>query len=580
MPSKDNIADCLSELADQEFASAKAQIDQLQFPRHLILLIEICRVLDYHHVLQVFSRNPANKLPVPDFDIMVRGWNPAVALLLSHYRVVHGIPLMESTPESQRYAMALLHQLGRFSLLKQEAEMIRHGMTDGELVDDRIVLRMSSRTSTDHFLDRIDEDKLRHLQDKMKGSDPTRQFLGEHRIDDLDARIEALVFPWRTGRGTMIGYQAEQDIDYHFLALVTKETLDWRNEAGIHPDAKIDDVSGSDLTAIGLLLTSVYLKHIRFVDVGKRKVPDANYAMSLTIWKPRAELTSSICEFTGMAERDVSATLDLFTLKHDQYEYFATELTPFIPMLIEISDEYLLSPVSSIFRNPFHGIRMLQERRASRTEESLREPREKWMTSDLCHLFLGDRYRIRAQPIRLKRKGNTVTDIDAAVLDVTKGELALFQLKWQDFSTNEIRKQRSKAKNFVDQVDTWAEKVEMWINECGIKALFKSLRLKTGALGPVPKVRLFAIGRSASRFRSYGFTVKSGDLAVCSWPQFVRLRYEVGPADNVVQSLHERIQTENAYPINKQALPHEMIAAGQRISFEDLWNLYGDEDDR
>jgi hypothetical protein len=378
----------------------------------------------------------------------------------------------------------------------------------------------------------------------------------------------------------MIGYHAEEDIDYHFLALVTKETLDWRNEAGIHPDAKIDDVSGSDLTAIGLLLTSIYLKHIRFVDVGKRKVPDANYAMSLTIWKPRSELISSICAFTGMSETDVSATLDLFTLKHDQYEYFGAELTPFIPMLIEISDEYLLSPVSSIFRNPFQGIRMLQERRNNRTEASLREPRENWMTSDLCHLFLGNRYRIVGYPTRLKRKGNTVTDIDAAVLDVTKGEIALFQLKWQDFSTNEIKKQRSKAKNFVDQVDAWSQKVETWISEFGIKALFKSLRLKVGALGPVHKVRLFAIGRSASRFQSYGFTVKSRDLAVCSWPQFVRLRYEVGPAENVFQSLHGKIQTENAYPINKQALPHEILAGGQRISFEDLWNLYGDESER
>ena len=38
-----------------------------------------------------------------------------------------------------------------------------------------------------------------------------------------------------------------------------------------------------------------------------------------------------------------------------------------------------------------------------------------------------------------------ITDIDAAVFDVTTGELGLFQLKWQDFSSSDVAKQRSKA---------------------------------------------------------------------------------------------------------------------------------------
>jgi hypothetical protein len=576
--SNDFIAERLSVLADQEFDSVKTWIGTLEFPQHVLLLIEACRVMDFQHVLQAFSKKPEHKLPVPDFDIMIRGWNPALGLLPPHAGGSHGVPLAESTPESRNQTMAFLHQLGRFSVLKQSAGMVRHGMLEGELVNGCIVLRLGSRLSTDFFLDRLDRNKLNELRDKVSGFNPLETLEAESKVGDLDARMEALVFPWKTAAGTMIGYQAEPDIDRYFLAHVTQHTLDWRDEAGIHPHARIGDVSGVDLAALGSLLTSLHVKHIRFVDAGKRKVPEANYPMSLTMWTSRSELVDSIVAFTGMGRDNVDAAVDLFTVSRAHYDYFQLELTPFIPMLIEISEGHLLRPVSSIFRNPFQGIRMFQEHRSSRAEAFIRKPRENWMISDLSRLFVGNRYEVIDRPTRLKRGGNTVTDIDSAVLDRTTGVVALFQLKWQDFSTEDIRKRRSKAKNFVDQVDEWAQTVSGWIGEFGTDALRRSLRL--GSKGHISDVKMFAIGRSSSRFQSYGYVPKCRELAVCAWAQLVRLRYEVGPAANVLQSLHDKIQSESSYPIDRKPMPHKIIAAGQELLFEDLWNDYDEENEQ
>jgi hypothetical protein len=160
------------------------------------------------------------------------------------------------------------------------------------------------------------------------------------------------------------------------------------------------------------------------------------------------------------------------------------------------------------------------------------------------------------------------------VLDRTTGVIALFQLKWQDFTTEEIKKQRSKAKNFVDQIDEWAQRVEAWVNEFGRDRLCKSLRLDRSVHGNVADVKLFAIGRSASRFQSYGYAPICRDLAVCAFAQFVRIRYEVGPARNVFQSMHDKIQSESCRPIVRKPMPHKIIAAGQELLFEDLWNDY------
>src|SRR5262249_49465706 len=159
---------------------------------------------------------------------------------------------------------------------------------------------------------------------------------------------------------TMIGYNAEPDIDHHYLARVLESTLDWRNEAGIHPDCQIGDVSGSDLVAVGMLMISGHLKHIRLVDIGCKKIRQANLPMSLTIWKERDAWSQGICDFTGMPKKTVAGVLELFTVGRHESAYFESELTPFIPMLVEVSDGYLVAPVSSIFKNPFQGVRMLQ----------------------------------------------------------------------------------------------------------------------------------------------------------------------------------------------------------------------------
>jgi hypothetical protein len=572
-----DIADRLVQLANQELQSVKVWIDQLKGPDRTTFLIEVCRVMDLQHVLQNFSKDPRSTLPLQDFDIMVRGWNLALGLLLTRFGGPKGVPLMESTADTRAGATTVLHQLGRSVLLRENAEMIRFGMADGFFDNHRIVIKRSAQLARDHFLDRMEISKLKDLALKEKWPDPMKASIEDSILEDVDSVLEKLVFPWKTTRGVMIGYSAEPEIDNHFLALVAESSVDWRNEAGIHPDVRFGNISGGTLAAIGMLLISFYVKHIRLVEIGKRKIRDANYAMSLTIWKEESELKNSLTEFTGLAQDEVTTALDCFTVRPEDAPYFLQEKTAFIPMRIEISEGYVLAPVSSVFRNPFEGHRKLQEHRLKGLDIAIREPREAWMRSELWHLFLGTRYEIVDRSVVLKRDGNAITDIDAAIFDRTTGELGLFQLKWQDFKTNDIRQQRSKAKNFVDEVDCWAAKTKQWLAEFSSGALAQHLQLKTTRFVSISSIRLFAMGRSASRFQSYGYTQKSEDVAVCNWAQFVRLRYQVGPVQNVLQSLHNRIVAENAYPIEVQRLPHKIIAAGQEILFEDLWNSLPEE---
>ena len=76
---------------------------------------------------------------------MVRGWNSALGLLLPHVNASKGVPLIESTNETRAAAMTMLCQLGRSTVLRESAEMIRNGMAEGLISEHRIVLKMSQR---------------------------------------------------------------------------------------------------------------------------------------------------------------------------------------------------------------------------------------------------------------------------------------------------------------------------------------------------------------------------------------------------------------------------------------------------
>jgi hypothetical protein len=387
----------------------------------------------------------------------------------------------------------------------------------------------------------------------------------------------ALVFPWKLNdRITMTGYGAEPDIDAHYFALVTKNTRETIDDAGIHDKTVLNSISGWELRTVVFAVTSFYLKHIRFVEVAKRAHPEINYAMSLTIWKERQAFVDSIAVLPGMTEDTASAAVDLLTVKSGDERFFGNEVTPYIPMLIEVSDGYLLSPVSSIFHNPFHGIRMLHEFKDNRASNHLRTHREAWMTAELYNLFLGGRYGRMDRPTKLRRKGKVVTDIDAAVFDRVTGELGLFQLKWQDFNSNDVAKQRSRARNFVEKVDMWAKATKSWIDENDSGTLLSNLHIKSA--GSISRVRLFAIGRTAARFQSYGYSSEVETVASATWRQFVRLRHEIGPSESVLQDLHHAIRNERTIPVKLTPIRQELPLGKYTVVFENLWNAFDDEE--
>lgn len=58
--------------------------------------------------------------------------------------------------------------------------------------------------------------------------------------------------------------------------------------------------------------------------------------------------------------------------------------------------------------------------------------REAVFRTQLYTVFDDPRFSCVQHPVIIKEKNKTLTDIDAVVIDKKTGEIALFQLKWQD----------------------------------------------------------------------------------------------------------------------------------------------------
>jgi hypothetical protein len=139
--------------------------------------------------------------------------------------------------------MGMLHFAGRYVVLSRTAEMVRHGMVSATAEGDEIELELSERTLLDHFHDQVDHGKFAELNAKVLmgyKAVATDADTAQH-LRDVMGR---LTFPWKTSQGVMVGYNADPEIDAYFLAAVSQNTLQWRDDAGIHPRARLGGCSG------------------------------------------------------------------------------------------------------------------------------------------------------------------------------------------------------------------------------------------------------------------------------------------------------------------------------------------------
>lgn len=589
-------AQALRDLADAHLAAVLEPLPGDRIGR-FVLFIEVIRAMDYWGTHASPMIGDSEKV-AQSLDLMYWGWNRAIAELFEALDQPGTFPLMESTPESRGYAAALMQELGKVSLLRRLADMSERGIMDITRDGDEFQIRMGEDTLA-QFADATELDQLKAAEVRVPSSSagwaitsmrdalrfpgmpgnymasadpPVKRWL-RHDIEEL---IKPLVRPWDTGRGVMVAYDARIEVDKHYMAEALALATHWREDAGIHPQAMLGSITGADIAAVGAALISLHAKHFGCVSVAKKLFGEVSVAQSLTIWGPREALEESISIMSNRPEPTVHSVLNLLAMTSEQAKNLAGHSTPLIPLLFDLGNGFVLRPVSCLTRNPFTSARTQHQWQDPRAAHAVAKDREGWMRENLYAMFGGRRYICFPGNLKLRRGSSVLTDIDAAVYDRLTGDVGLFQLKWQDYSTNDVLELRSKAANLSAELTDWSGKVRSWIEENGVSALDKSLRLRLKRREAVKSTLLFAISKSAVRTQGYGVKTDAPSLAMAVWPQFVRARMEIGPSERSLRDVHSRLREEHGQVPNVHPIPTSIRVAGATIHIHDLWNRIDD----
>ncbi|MGB3882238.1 MAG: hypothetical protein WA955_16865 [Diaphorobacter nitroreducens] len=590
-------AQALRDLAEVHLATVLKPLPTDRIGR-FVLFVEVVRAMDYWgtHAPALIGND---EKVAQSFDLMYWGWNRAVAELFEPLDQPGAFPIMESTQESRTFAASLMQELGKVSMLRRLADMSERGIMEVARNGDEFHIRMSEDART-QFADASELDKLKAAEARLPSSSvgwtmasmrdalrfpdmpgnymaianaPVKRWLRP----DIEELIKPLVRPWDTGYGVMVAYDARIEVDRHYMAEALALATPWREDSGIHADAKLGTITGADIAGVGAALISLHAKHFGCVSVAKKLFPEVSVAQSLTIWGPRDTLEESISIMSGRPEPVVHAVFNALAMTSEQSKKLAEHSTPLIPMLFDLGNGFILRPVSCLTRNPFTAARTQHQWLDPRTEHAVAADREEWMRRQLFGMFGGNRYIRFPGNLKLRRGGAVLTDIDAIIYDKLTGDVGLFQLKWQDYSTNDVRQLRSKAANLSAELGDWSGKVKSWLDENGVSALDKSLRLKQKRGEAARSALLFAISRSSVRTQGYGVRTEAPELAMGVWPQFVRARMEIGPSAGSMRDVHARLIEEHGQVPIVYPMPALMRIADKTLHIHDFWNRADDK---
>jgi hypothetical protein len=113
---------------------------------------------------------------------------------------------------------------------------------------------------------------------------------------DIDELMKPLIRLQETDSGMMVSYRLTDEVRDHFGAVALGLADEWREEAGIHPDAKLGGVSGKAISIVALSMISRHLAHTRYVQLAAALDSRVSIPLNLTSVVPRARFED---EFVG-----------------------------------------------------------------------------------------------------------------------------------------------------------------------------------------------------------------------------------------------------------------------------------------
>lgn len=362
----------------------------------------------------------------------------------------------------------------------------------------------------------------------------------EKRKEIID-RMKHLCFVWNEH---FIGYDGDQDVESYFRDLAYLDSIH-DTEWDMYPDDVLfNNVCYASFVDSVVDLSGYAIKHIYFVNVLREKHPDLLVENLFYLLNTKDELLRLIRENGDLSVQQAEEVLKVLSLSASNKGLYENTQASCAPLIKISSNQYIHSCAGSLYR-PFSfmldNITMLYPNICDKN----RNKREAIFRNELYEMM--PNFHCIDHQIVLKKNGQRITDIDATAIDSETGEIALFQLKWQDHTSLSPKTLLSKSKNYTLEVIQWINRITLWIENSSEAEIANLLGVKPKFVDK-SKIYLFALGREHGNYSG-----TAPDTPNCTWVQwyhFLDYILRHGGRNCRISDMHKELNEESPHTVS------------------------------
>lgn len=330
----------------------------------------------------------------------------------------------------------------------------------------------------------------------------------------IQEEMRPLCFVWLK---EFMGYTSTANIEKYFGDTAYYDAIHSTEWNYFSEQSKFDGIAyGSFISAI-IDLSGYAAKHIHFAGLLQSSHPELIAENLFYNIKMEDDIIQLIQENRRCSKKQAQVILSSVSISSDNSELYNLGQVSCAPLVKISRNQYLQSVAGSLFHPFSFLLSSLQQKFPNDFSRNINN-RESMFREELYET-VGAEFTCIDHNIVVKYDGKVVTDIDAAIVDKNNGEIALFQLKWQNQTVDSIRSLHSKALNYEKETIYWVESVERWLEQTSKADIAGHLGsgIKEKDIDK-SKIFLFVLGRNHGH---YSETQLKGEKVV--WVQWFQL---------------------------------------------------------
>lgn len=327
---------------------------------------------------------------------------------------------------------------------------------------------------------------------------------------------------------------------------------------------RIADKSKRTWTFRGKKETSDSVEHIYCAHLLMQEHQELVIENLLNVFFAKQDLIQLIGKNCSISDETALSILRIASLSPDTMGYYANGNARSAPF-IQISEHQYLRTIKGLLDEPFDFILYNIRNFFPEAWDKNVNQREAVFRTQLYTVFDDPRFSCVQHPVIIKEKNKTLTDIDAVVIDKKTGEIALFQLKWQDPADYSPFTLKSKRSNYYSAAEKWLEIIEKWLSNSADEDIASKLGVKVKYFDK-KKISIFVLGRRRGNYSGNGPYPYE-----CAWSQWYQIMYAASylrqENEFTISNLYKLIVSTSPFNIKISEKPVTFCYGKYRIKF-------------